>query len=73
MSSFEKRADLLSEDLRELQGHLGDLNTLVDKLNSDADLDDIDRMLLQIRQKTKVETKNLDEEFFLRQVSQIRY
>jgi intraflagellar transport protein 74 len=67
LSSFEKRADLLSEDLRELQGQLGDLNTLVDRLNADADLEDIERSFLQLREKNQRENKVLDEAFSFRQ------
>jgi intraflagellar transport protein 74 len=67
LASFEKRADLLSEDLRELQGQLGDLNTLVDRLNADADLEDIERSYLQLREKNQKENKVLEEAFSFRQ------
>lgn len=68
LASFEKRADLLSEDLRELQGKLGDLNTLVDRLNADADLEDIDRSYNQLQKKNQSENNILDDAFSSRQV-----
>ena len=35
---FEKRADVLAAELKELQGILGDYNTFVDKLHTETDL-----------------------------------
>ncbi|KAL3901129.1 MAG: hypothetical protein SGCHY_000849 [Lobulomycetales sp.] len=72
LASFEKRADLLSEDLRELQGKLGDLNTLVDRLNADADLEDIDRSYNQLQKKNQSENNILDDAFSSRQSSKMR-
>ncbi|KAJ3212909.1 Intraflagellar transport protein 74, partial [Clydaea vesicula] len=67
LSSFEKKADAISEELRDLQSQLGDLNTLVDKLHVDADLEDIERLTSQITEKNSRESKTLDEVFLTRQ------
>ncbi|KAJ3108462.1 Intraflagellar transport protein 74 [Phlyctochytrium planicorne] len=66
-ATFEKRADTLAQELRELQGQLGDLNTLVDKLHTDSDLADIERHCSQLKAKNERETQILDEIFSHRQ------
>ncbi|KAJ3038636.1 Intraflagellar transport protein 74 [Rhizophlyctis rosea] len=67
VASFEKRADLLSSELRDLQGQLGDYNTLVDKLHTDADLEDIERHYTQLKAQNAVESSKLDDVFLERQ------
>ncbi|RKO88950.1 hypothetical protein BDK51DRAFT_27644 [Blyttiomyces helicus] len=67
LSSFEKRADGLVAELRDLQGQLGDLNMLVDKLHTDTDLEDIERMHQHLKAKNIRETLVLDEVFLERQ------
>ncbi|KAJ3412205.1 Intraflagellar transport protein 74 [Chytridiales sp. JEL 0842] len=64
---FEKRADGLAQELRDLQGQLGDLNTLVDKLHTDSDLADIERQQEQLKLKNHRESQILDEIFAQRQ------
>ncbi|KAJ3196942.1 Intraflagellar transport protein 74 [Irineochytrium annulatum] len=66
-NTFEKRADLLAEELRELQGQLGDLNVLVDKLHTDSDLADIERHQMQLKSKNQWDSQVLDEIFMQRQ------
>ncbi|TPX54840.1 hypothetical protein PhCBS80983_g05707 [Powellomyces hirtus] len=66
-TSFEKRADGLAEELRELQGRLGDFNTLVDKLHTDTDLEDIERHYNQIKAKNERDSIALDDVFQERQ------
>ncbi|KAJ3183602.1 Intraflagellar transport protein 74 [Gaertneriomyces sp. JEL0708] len=66
-NTFEQRADTLAEELRELQGQLGDLNTLVDKLHTDTDLEDIERQCNQLKAQNERQTKALDEIFAERQ------
>ncbi|KAJ3379475.1 Intraflagellar transport protein 74 [Entophlyctis sp. JEL0112] len=66
-SAFEKRADMLANDLRELQGQLGDYNTLIDKLHTDADLTDIEKQCAQLKSKNQRESQILDEIFMQRQ------
>lgn len=66
-ATFEKRADALSEDLKDLQGQLGDLNTLVDKLHTDSDLADVERLTFQLKAKNQRESQVLDDIFLQRQ------
>ncbi|KAI9364871.1 hypothetical protein DFJ73DRAFT_353433 [Zopfochytrium polystomum] len=66
-ATFEKRADILADELRDLQGQLGDLNTLVDKLHADADLNDIERTINQLKSKNQRESQILDDIFLQRQ------
>ncbi|KAJ3090365.1 Intraflagellar transport protein 74 [Quaeritorhiza haematococci] len=66
-STFERRADALAEELKDLQGQLGDLNTLVDKLHTDADLEDLERACEQSKAKKQRQSQVLDEVFALRQ------
>jgi intraflagellar transport protein 74 len=61
------RADGLAQELRDLQGQLGDLNTLVDKLHTDSDLADIERQQTQLKSKNHRESQILDEIFAQRQ------
>ncbi|ORX78597.1 hypothetical protein BCR32DRAFT_294935 [Anaeromyces robustus] len=65
--AFEKKVDQSANELRELQGQLGDLNTLVDKLNVDTDLEDIERLYSQIKIKNQRENNVLDDVFTQRQ------
>ncbi|KAJ3334231.1 Intraflagellar transport protein 74 [Blyttiomyces sp. JEL0837] len=64
---FERRADLLADELRDLQGQLGDLNTLVDKLHTDSDISDIEKLSAQLRSKNQRDSQILDEVFSVRQ------
>eukprot|EP00842_Homolaphlyctis_polyrhiza_P002185 jgi/Hompol1/2968/HPOL_006258-RA len=69
--SFEKRADTLAEELKELQGQLGDYNTLVDKLHTDTDLEEIERQYNQLKAKNQRESQVLDEIFAQRQQREV--
>jgi intraflagellar transport protein 74 len=61
------RADILTEELKDLQGQLGDLNTLIDKLHTDSDLNDVERMTFQLKTKNQRESQLLDDIFLQRQ------
>jgi intraflagellar transport protein 74 len=65
--TFEKKVDQSAKELRELQGQLGDLNTLVDKLNVDSDLEDIERIQQRIKIKNQRENNILNDVFTQRQ------
>lgn len=65
--AFEKRADSLADELREQQGRLGDLNTLVDKLHTDSDLEDIERQHAEIKAQNQRESHNVDDVFLIKQ------
>ncbi|KAI8895418.1 hypothetical protein BC833DRAFT_601295 [Globomyces pollinis-pini] len=64
---FEKKADGLAVELRDLQGQLGDLNTLVDKLHTDTDLEEFEREYHQLLAKNQRTTQALDDIFLQRQ------
>ncbi|EGF76616.1 hypothetical protein BATDEDRAFT_92593 [Batrachochytrium dendrobatidis JAM81] len=66
-ATFEKRADSLAEELKEVQGKLGDLNTLVDKLHTDTDLEELEHQYHQLQAKNQRELQVLDEIFMQRQ------
>ncbi|KAJ3270746.1 Intraflagellar transport protein 74 [Terramyces sp. JEL0728] len=53
-------------ELRDLQGQLGDLNTLVDKLNTDTDLEEFEREHNQLLAKNHRTNEMLDEIFLQR-------
>lgn len=38
---FSQRAESLAAQIKELQGEMADYNTLMDKLNTDTEIDDI--------------------------------
>ena len=57
----------MADELREFQGQLGDLNTLVDKLHTDSDLADIERQQMQLKSKNQRENQILEEVFAQRQ------
>ncbi|KAJ3253843.1 Intraflagellar transport protein 74 [Boothiomyces macroporosus] len=63
----DARADGLAAELRDLQGQLGDLNTLVDKLNTDTDLEEFEREHNQLLTKNQRTNEMLDEIFLQRQ------
>lgn len=65
--SYEKRADSLTVEVRELQGQLGDYNLLVDKLHTDSDLDDIKKACDELKQKNQQDSQIVDDVFMLRQ------
>lgn len=64
---FEKRSDALAEELTSLQGQLGDYNTLVDKLHTDTDIDELERQSQALKAKNQRESKVLDKIFEDRQ------
>lgn len=64
---YEKRAEALSEELKDLQGKLGDYNTLLDRLHGSADLDDIEKQIQQLKVKNASATNYLDQVFTQRQ------
>lgn len=70
VASFEKRADVLAEELRELQGQLGDFNTLIDKLHTDTDLDEIEGHYNRLKMQNQRESSMLDEIFSTRQLKE---
>ncbi|XP_060065256.1 intraflagellar transport protein 74 homolog [Ylistrum balloti] len=61
--TYEKRAEQLATEIRDLQGELGDYNTLVDKLTTDEDIQDVEFDLNDLRNGNERETKKIEELF----------
>jgi intraflagellar transport protein 74 len=66
-ASFEKRSDALADELLSSQGLLGDYNTLVDKLHTETDLDEIIKQAQTLSAKNAGTSKQLDIIFSERQ------
>lgn len=61
--SYEKRAEALAAEIRDLQGELGDYNTLVDKLTTDEDIRDVENDYNDLKAQNAKEIKNLERLF----------
>lgn len=61
--TYEKRAETLASEIRDLQGELGDYNTLVDKLTTDEDIQDVEFDLNDLRASNEREAKKIEELF----------
>ncbi|XP_031556313.1 intraflagellar transport protein 74 homolog [Actinia tenebrosa] len=65
--SYEKKAEALASEIKGLQGQLADYNTLVDKLNTDTDMDDIIQDYNALKMQNEREQRSIDEIFTQRQ------
>ncbi|XP_074642572.1 intraflagellar transport protein 74 homolog [Tubulanus polymorphus] len=65
--NYEKTAEQLAADLKHYQGELGDFNTLVDKLNTDEDIQDVQMDFDELRTQNDREAKSLDSLFTQKQ------
>ena len=61
------RAEDLAGEVRELQGQMGDYNTLLDRMHTDAELDNIDKTQLIAKNKNQREQKIVDDLFLQKQ------
>ncbi|XP_029640169.1 intraflagellar transport protein 74 homolog [Octopus sinensis] len=61
--SYEKRAETLAAEIRDLQGELGDYNTLVDKLTTDEDIQDVNYDYNDLRVQNEKEVKDIERLF----------
>lgn len=61
--SYEKRAEALATEIKELQGQLGDYNTLVDKLNTETEMDEVLDDHQQLKAQNDREASNIDTIF----------
>lgn len=61
--TYEKRAESLASEIRDLQGELGDYNTLVDKLTTDEDIQDVEFDLNDLRANNEREAKKIEDLF----------
>ncbi|XP_060563519.1 intraflagellar transport protein 74 homolog [Ruditapes philippinarum] len=61
--TYEKRAETLASEIKDLQGELGDYNTLVDKLTTDEDIQDVEFDLNDLRATNEREAKKIEDLF----------
>ncbi|XP_067677226.1 intraflagellar transport protein 74 homolog [Haliotis asinina] len=61
--SYEKRAEALAGEIRDLQGELGDYNTLVDKLTTDEDIQDVEFDCNNLKSQNDREAKKIEDMF----------
>ncbi|CAL8340449.1 unnamed protein product [Lota lota] len=59
--SYEKRAEGLAGEIRDLQGQLADYNMLVDKLNTNTDMEEVinDHNILKVRNDREAESMDI--------------
>ncbi|XP_071952265.1 intraflagellar transport protein 74 homolog [Antedon mediterranea] len=65
--SYEKRAELKANEIKQLQGQLGDYNMLLDKVNTDTEMDDVIEDYNELKEMNEEEAKNIDVIFSERQ------
>ncbi|XP_013792112.1 intraflagellar transport protein 74 homolog [Limulus polyphemus] len=68
--TYEKRAEVLASELKDLQGELADYNLLVDKLNTDAEMDEVQHEYKELKAQNEQESKNIDLIFEERQAKE---
>lgn len=76
--TYEKRAETLASEIKDLQGELGDYNTLVDKLTTDEDIQDVEFDLNDLRAANERESRKIEDLFELKkqkeeQIKQIEH
>ncbi|XP_067136914.1 intraflagellar transport protein 74 homolog [Centruroides vittatus] len=65
--TYEKRAEALAIEIKELQGELADHNLLVDKLNTDTEMSEVQEEYQDLKAHNEQETQVIDELFEQRQ------
>ncbi|XP_067886625.1 intraflagellar transport protein 74 homolog isoform X1 [Heterodontus francisci] len=58
--SYEKRAEALAVEIKDLQGHLADYNMLVDKLNTNTDMEDVMNDYNMLKAQNDREAQSMD-------------
>ncbi|KAM3834028.1 intraflagellar transport protein 74 homolog [Diretmus argenteus] len=58
--SYEKRAEGLAGEIKELQGHLADYNMLVDKLNTNTEMEDVMNDFNVLKAQNDREAESID-------------
>lgn len=61
--TYEKRAEGLATEIKELQGQLADYNTLLDKINTDTEMDDIVQDFNALKIQNEREQNSIDDLF----------
>ncbi|XP_064604644.1 intraflagellar transport protein 74 homolog, partial [Liolophura sinensis] len=70
--SYEKRAEKLAAEIRDYQGELGDYNTLVDKLNTDEDIQDVEFDYNELKSQNDRESQKIEELFDIKQSKDVQ-
>lgn len=65
--SYEKRAEALALEIKDLQGELADYNAIVDKLNTNAGFEDLEEDYQILKQQNEKESKAIDTLFAQKQ------
>ncbi|KAF4113987.1 intraflagellar transport protein 74 homolog [Onychostoma macrolepis] len=58
--SYEKRAEVLAGEIRDLQGQLADYNMLVDKLNTNTEMDEVVNDIIMLKAQNDREAQSMD-------------
>ncbi|GAA6089019.1 intraflagellar transport protein 74 homolog [Tachysurus ichikawai] len=61
--SYEKRAESLAAEIKDLQGHLADYNMLVDKLNTNTEMDEVMNEISMLKVQNDREAQSIDAIF----------
>ncbi|RDD46218.1 Intraflagellar transport protein 74-like protein [Trichoplax sp. H2] len=64
--TYEKKAEQLANEIKELQGNLGDYNTLLDKVTTDTGMEVIIENTRSVQVKNNREARKIDEIFTTR-------
>ncbi|EEC05842.1 hypothetical protein IscW_ISCW004427, partial [Ixodes scapularis] len=66
-ATYEKKAEVLAAELKELQGQMADHNLLLDKLNTDADMEDVREEYNELKGQNDQEARSVELLFEQRQ------
>uniref|UniRef100_A0A9J7XR76 Intraflagellar transport 74 n=2 Tax=Cyprinus carpio TaxID=7962 RepID=A0A9J7XR76_CYPCA len=58
--SYEKRAEVLAGEIKDLQGQLADYNMLVDKLNTNNEMDEVVNDIIMLKAQNDREAQSMD-------------
>lgn len=58
--SYEKRAEVLAGEIKDLQGQLADYNMLVDKLNTNTEMDEVLNDIIMLKAQNDREAQSMD-------------
>ncbi|TRY87953.1 hypothetical protein DNTS_005236 [Danionella cerebrum] len=58
--NYEKRAELLAGEIKDLQGQLADYNTLVDKLNTHTEMEEVLSDIITLKAQNDREAQSID-------------
>ncbi|CAN8001762.1 unnamed protein product [Ixodes persulcatus] len=66
-ATYEKKAEVLAAELKQLQGQMADHNLLLDKLNTDADMEDVREEYNELKGQNDQEARSVELLFEQRQ------